>query len=138
MTSMTLGFPYFWRRAVLGVGLLTVAVLKVIEAGRPHARAGLPQYWFEARTWTLVACAAEGVIAFWILSERWRVASAVCLGSVIAAAAFVLYLQVAGIGVERCGCFGAVRAGIVPHMTVLGAFGFLSMSCILAPRSGRC
>lgn len=129
------GVPYFWRRSVLSFGTLVVAALKLLALVRGYGPAGRGSMWFETREWTLSVVAAEVFVAFLLLTRRWKVASAASLCGVVSAVAFVSYLHVSRIGVERCGCFGLVRLGLGAHLLTAAAFGMLALSCLLAPES---
>jgi hypothetical protein len=116
-------------RVVLGVFLLTAAVLKL--AG--HSVSAVPRVgWYAMPTVQIAAAEWELVLGFWLLSGWYKV------GSWLAAlATFLVFASVSGylgwIGMASCGCFGAIQAS--PWHAFAVDVGALSLIFLARPQN---
>lgn len=80
------------------------------------------------------AAVVEGLIAVLLLSPWSRAGVAFALTFCAVSVVYLAIVRSAGLDLRGCGCFGARRVEVLPHVLVLGSMVLLCLASLSAER----
>ncbi len=122
------------RRLVLASVIGFAGVSKVIALNSQAHVAEVPGWLF----WSQLDVVKYGVggvelaVAALLLLPRWLYGAWSSLGLGIVFFLYISALELYGVPVDECGCFGETRMGLATHLGIILAILLLSYSCLQA------
>ena len=115
------------QRSILALAFLVTALLKILSP--PTVAAELQALGLGEVLLPIIVGLELLLAVSLLLPPTWRAGSWLALSFSVGALAYLTWLQVHGIDLKVCGCFGSREVGLDAHVAVL--IGLLGLSALL-------